>query len=162
MTPIRKILPSYTYADYLCWEGRWELIDGIAYDMNPMPSPRHQRISLKLGQLIQNELDKISCNCVTYDPIDLKIDEQTVVNPDLLIICEDVTGQYYDKPPKLVVEILSPSSKLYDTVTKYDLYKGFGVTYYLIVDPMLEAVTLHELADGLYQATTGTVFTLSL
>jgi hypothetical protein len=33
-----KILPYYTYytyEDYLHWEGRWELIDGIPYAMTP-------------------------------------------------------------------------------------------------------------------------------
>jgi hypothetical protein len=45
MSTAAKILPSYTYEDYLHWEGRWELIDGIPYAMSPFPAPRHQRIA---------------------------------------------------------------------------------------------------------------------
>ena len=39
-----------TFADILSWpEGeRWELIDGVAYDMTPTPSQRHPEI---LGNL---------------------------------------------------------------------------------------------------------------
>ncbi len=35
---------TYTYGDYETWpeDQRWELIDGIPYDMTPAPSPRHQ------------------------------------------------------------------------------------------------------------------------
>jgi len=40
-----RILPNYTYEDYLNWEGSWEIIDGIAYAMSPMPSTAHQKIA---------------------------------------------------------------------------------------------------------------------
>ena len=39
------------------WEGRWELIDGVAYDMTPAPSYEHQRISAKIGNLLFNQLE---------------------------------------------------------------------------------------------------------
>ena len=37
----------YTYADYLLWDGneRWELIDGLSYNMSPAPSRKYQEIS---------------------------------------------------------------------------------------------------------------------
>ena len=36
-----KYHPNYTYDDYKHWEGRWEVIDGVAYAMSPMASPKH-------------------------------------------------------------------------------------------------------------------------
>jgi hypothetical protein len=39
-----------------------------------------------------------------YQPIDVKIDESNVVNPDLLIVCKKIEGQYLDSPPELVLE----------------------------------------------------------
>ncbi len=40
--------PGYTVDDWQTWEGRWELINGVAYDMTPAPSPEHQRIRFQL------------------------------------------------------------------------------------------------------------------
>ncbi|MEW5814564.1 MAG: Uma2 family endonuclease [Spirochaetota bacterium] len=44
--PLKKDDRVYTYADYLTWpdDERWELIDGVAYDMSPTPNCRHQHI----------------------------------------------------------------------------------------------------------------------
>ncbi|MBK8051957.1 MAG: Uma2 family endonuclease [Saprospiraceae bacterium] len=145
-----RVLPNYTYQDYLRWEGRWEIIDGIAFDMSPMPSPVHQRIASRLNTVLQNSIDKTSCYCHVYQPIDLKISENTVVNPDLLIICEDVTTQYYDKPPSLVIEIISPVSRLKDTYTKFELYQGFGIKYYIIVDAEDKSIKTFQLISGAY------------
>ena len=41
-----KIEVKYTYADYLTWsdDERWELIDGIPYNMTPAPSRSHQEV----------------------------------------------------------------------------------------------------------------------
>lgn len=145
-----KILPHYTYDDYLRWEGRWEIIEGIAYDMSPMASPAHQKVANKIGKILANQIDKCTCHCTVYQPIDLKITEDTIVNPDLLIICEEITSQYYDKPPKLVVEIISPSSRLKDTITKYHLYESFGIPYYMLADPTDQTITQYVLIDGKY------------
>ncbi len=43
---LREFTGNYTYADILSSpEGeRWELIDGIAYNMTPTPPRRHQEI----------------------------------------------------------------------------------------------------------------------
>jgi Uma2 family endonuclease len=150
MTFALKVLPNYTYQDYLRWEGRWEVIEGIAFDMSPMPSPSHQKVASKLNTLFQNYLDKSACNCNVYQPIDLKITENTIVNPDLLIICEEVTEQYYEKPPCLIVEIISPSSRLKDTITKFELYQDFGVKYYIIVDTEDQSIMIYHLIDGKY------------
>jgi len=46
-----KILPHYTYQDYIQWEGKWELIDGIPHSMSPALTPQHQLIANNLGAL---------------------------------------------------------------------------------------------------------------
>ena len=144
-----KILPNYTYQDYCRWEGRWEIIEGIPYAMSPMPSPRHQRISSKLSVALEEALnDSNSCACDVYQPIDVKITDNTVVNPDVLIVCKPIEKQYLDFPPVLVVEILSPSTHLKDRHTKYDLYQNFGIKYYLIVDPEKETVEIYQLDEN--------------
>ena len=100
-----RFIPHYTYTDYASWEGRWELIEGIAVAMSPMPNPFHQRIASNLSAHILQQLRDNNCNCQVYQPIDVKIKEDTVVNPDLLVICEEIDGQYLDRPFPLVIEI---------------------------------------------------------
>lgn len=46
-----KLIPNYSYKDYLNWEGKWELIEGIPFAKSPMASPRHQLIANKLGRI---------------------------------------------------------------------------------------------------------------
>ncbi len=41
MNEALKLLPHYTYDDYIHWEGQWEIIKGIPYAMSPAPIPAH-------------------------------------------------------------------------------------------------------------------------
>ena len=54
-----KDIPTYNYDDYLNWEGRWELINGIPYAMSPMPYPKHQRISNNISWQLTELLKSI-------------------------------------------------------------------------------------------------------
>lgn len=130
-----KLIPHYTFKDYLLWEGRWELIEGIPFAMSPMANPKHQRIASRLNILIGNLLEGNKCQCQVYQPIDVKIKDDTVVNPDLLIVCEEIEGQFLDRPFPMALEILSPSTRVKDQVSKYNLYEEFGVKYYVMIDP---------------------------
>jgi len=49
------------------------------------------------------------------------------------------------------VEVVSKSSKQSDTLTKFELYQEFGVTYYLIVDPQQRSLVLNLLHDKKYE-----------
>ncbi len=141
-----QILPNYTYDDYILWEGRWEIIQGIPYAMSPMPSPRHQRLAGVIHSLFLKTLEKNdTCQCQVYQPIDLKISEHTVVNPDLTIVCKPIIKQFLDFPPALVVEILSPSTEMKDRNTKYQLYESFGIPYYIMVNPETKTVEIYSL-----------------
>ena len=142
-----KLIPHYTYKDYLQWQGRWELIEGIAIAMSPMANPKHQRIASNLNITLGTLLRNNTCNCQVYQPIDVKIKEDTVVNPDLLIVCEEIEGQFLDRPFPLVVEILSPSTRLKDEVSKFELYESFGIKYYLMIDPKDDSTKLFVLDD---------------
>jgi len=151
MSRSTKILPNYTYDDYINWEGEWEIIDGIPYAMSPMPSPQHQNISVNISAAFHQAIRKNSCERKAYQPIDLKIVDETVVHPDLLVVCQPINKQYLDFPPELVVEILSPSSQLKDKITKLELYQNFGVKYYLIIDPETNLIICYQLTEGTYQ-----------
>ncbi len=83
-----KYIPLYTYNDWLYWEGRWELIEGHPVAMSPMPIPEHQRVASELRTEFTLALRKSGCkDCKAYDPIDYKIAENTIFEPDILIVC---------------------------------------------------------------------------
>lgn len=161
-----KYRPQYTFADYVQWEGNWELIDGMIYAMSPQPALFHQRVNLTLGSLFKESLKKNCAKYAAYMPINWKISENTIVQPDLVVLCKEVPKNlvYLDFTPSLVVEILSPSTALKDRNEKFELYEQEGVKYYLIVDPQFNKIEVYELIDGKYQpvAITPPQFTFSL
>ncbi len=146
-----KILPNYTYDDYCHWEGKWEIIEGIPYAMSPSPSPLHQKITAHLIYAFKNALVESSCTCDVYDPIDLKITDHTVVQPDVLILCQEPSMAFIDFPPALVIEVLSPSTREKDLYIKNQLYQDFGIKYYLVVDPDEKSIAINELIVKNYQ-----------
>jgi Uma2 family endonuclease len=152
MSIAEKYRPHYTYADYCLWEGRWELIEGMPYAMSPAHNSRHQLVATELGSKFSQAL-KGCKKCKVYQPIDWKITEDTVVQPDLSVICKPFnTITHLDFPPALVVEILSPSTAMKDRREKFELYEKQGVKYYLIVDPAFNKVEIFELISNSYQA----------
>ena len=143
-----KILPHYTYDDYCRWEGRWELIEGIPYAMSPALSPRHQLISATILRELGIILQKAGCKkCKVYNFIDVKIAEDTILQPDALIVCKDIQKPFLDFPAALVVEILSPSTALKDRNTKFNLYEEFGINYYIIIDSDKKEIECYKLSE---------------
>ncbi len=151
MSSIPKYRPYYTYEDYLLWEGKWELIEGMPYAMSPAPSSTHQHISSELTFLFVQALKK--CNhCKVYQPVDWKITDDTVLQPDMLVVCKPFNNNnYLDFPPTLIAEIISPSSSKTDRREKYEIYEAQTVKYYLIIDPSFKKLEVFELIDTVYQ-----------
>jgi len=130
-------LPHYTYEDYARWEGKWELIKGIPFAMTPSPVIEHQRLITKIIRYLGELLDECS-GCEALLPVDWQITEDTVVQPDVLVVChenEDIGIVKLEKTPVMVFEVLSPSTARKDRVVKYQLYENAGVKYYCILDP---------------------------
>jgi len=147
----------YTYADYASWndDNRYELIDGVAYMMSA-PSTEHQRILGKLYVLIANYLDGKQCE-VFLSPFDVCINgkgdsDDTVVQPDILVICDDsiLDEKRCNGAPDMTIEILSPSTSSRDRIKKLNKYLQAGVREYWIVDPETKDVAVHILENGKY------------
>ena len=151
---------GYTVEDWAGWEGRWELIDGIAFDMTPAPSGQHQQASSQLHGEIYLALKEArsrpgggECQ-VLAAPVDLFLPgEMSVYQPDLLIVCDPakVTQRGVEGVPDLIVEILSPSTAMRDMNFKRKRYEAAGVPEYLIVNPGEGAALLLRLVNGQYQ-----------
>lgn len=142
-----KLLPHYIYSDYENWKGQWELIEGIPYAMSPSPAPKHQMIAARLTTAFTVALNNCK-QCIVYQPIDYFVSEDTILQPDMLIVCGQITKKYLDFAPALVVEILSPSTALKDRHSKYPIYESQGIPYYLIISPDTEEVEIFQLEYG--------------
>jgi Uma2 family endonuclease len=150
MAIAQKYLPNYTYTDYCQWEGQWELIEGIPYAMSPQPIPIHQKINGRLFARFDTPLSKKCKDCNVYIPIDWKINAKTVLQPDLLIVCNEIEKKFLDFAPILVAEILSPSTALKDRNVKKQIYLSQGVKYFLILDPQTKKIEVYELVNDEY------------
>ena len=149
---------TYTYGDYLTWpdDERWELIDGIPYNMSPAPTRSHQKISGELFKQIAIYLTGKTCE-VYAAPFDVRLPKgeeedtliDTVVQPDLVVICDP---DKLDEPgckgaPDWVVEILSPYTAAKDMKIKLNLYERVGVKEYWLVDPGNQTVQVYTPGD---------------
>jgi len=142
----------HTYDEYKHWEDRWELIEGIAYSMSPAPYPKHQKVVAQIWRELDENLECDKKECEVYlSPIDWKIDEYSVVQPDVAIFCEETDKQYFSKTPPLVVEVLSKATALKDVTTKLKLYEREGVEFYIIIEPNTQISDIFQLIDGKYQ-----------
>lgn len=144
--PAVKLDQKYTYGDYYSWhdDERWELIEGVPYNMTPAPLRIHQEILGNLHAIIKNLLGDKSCK-VYLAPFDVRLPEAeeadeeitTVVQPDLSIICDE--KKLDDKgcrgAPDIVVEILSPFTAAKDRTKKFELYQKHKVKEYWVVYP---------------------------
>jgi len=150
---------GHTVENWKTWEGRWELINGVAYDMTPAPSVEHQRVSGRLFLAIGNALEERKRKAgggeceVFAAPIDLYLPgQESVFQPDLVMVCDPTKLAPHGIVgiPDLVVEILSPSNANKDTVAKRWAYAAAGVPEYLIVDPEGREGMLLRLDNGHY------------
>ena len=60
MSSAPRYLPHYSVADYLSWEGDWELWNGTAVAMSPSPLGPHERAAAKLVFHIEAEMPRSS------------------------------------------------------------------------------------------------------
>ncbi len=118
--------------------------------MSPLPIPRHQIIASNLLVEFSNQLRKCK-RCRAVLPVDYKVADDTIIQPDMLVVCGDMKKPFLDFAPLLVAEILSPSTHLKDRHTKFSIYEKQGVKYYLIISVEKELVEIYELQNGAYQ-----------
>lgn len=161
MTPMPQE-QHYTYADLLEWDDdvRYELYSGIPMAL-ASPSDIHQRISGEIYLQLGNYLRGKKCRAY-YAPLDVRLFEEdgdhpkdvdTVVQPDLMVVCDQnkVDRHGVHGAPDLVIEIISNSSRRLDRLTKLNLYQRAGVREYWIVDPDAYVVSVYTLKDGVYR-----------
>ncbi len=144
----------YHIADYEQWEGDWELIDGIPVAMSPAPVLAHQRLVMLLTMALEEGLRDCDA-CRVYPEAEWRVSDDTVLRPDGVVICYP-PGRYLDRPPVLVLEVLSPATERLDREYKRDRYAREGMRHYLIADPDRRRLTAFTLDGGRYRSVADT------
>lgn len=123
---------------------RYELIDG---DIVALASPGelHQRILGEVFAELRNYIRNNMGDCRPFvAPFDVKLDENNVVQPDIMVVCDKdkLDGKRCNGAPDLVIEVTS-SNYARDYIDKLDLYSKSGVREYWIVDPAYKKVLVY-------------------
>ena len=154
----------YTIKDYMNWQfdEMVELIRGKVFRMSPAPSTYHQMISANLTREISTYFKNRQCLVFVaptdiYLPIsDSKGRPNTVVQPDLLIVCDKnkikPNGIY--GAPDLIIEIISQHTSKKDLKLKYEVYQESKVKEYWTIYPkdhILHIFTLDEKTEYVLQ-----------
>lgn len=151
----------YTLADALSWDehAHIELIHGRPVQLGLPPRVHQAVLTALFGQLYSYLKRK---NYEAYpapfavrpfeENGDRPEDVDTLVEPDISVICDP--GKLDDLgckgAPDLIIEILSPSTRRHDRMTKFNLYQRAGVREYWIVDPDARDVQTFLLDGGRY------------
>ena len=132
---------------------RYELINGELYELTG-PSTKHQRSSRRLLVRLDRFVDINDLGEVFDAPIDVYFTPHIVVQPDIVYVSYEresiVKQQKIEGTPNLLMEVLSPSNRSHDVITKAAIYALFGVPEYWLVDPEAETIRVQILRDGVY------------
>jgi Uma2 family endonuclease len=129
---------------------RYELLDGSLI-VSPSPRWPHQRAVGRLyGLLGAAAPDSLE---VFVAPLDVELAIDTVLQPDVLVVRRSDLGDHGIKAaPVLAVEVLSPSTRLFDLNTKKARFEQARCPSYWVVDPDPDnpALVAWDLVDGVY------------
>ncbi len=134
---------------------RW-LIDGIVYPREPelsLRNKRHGRVTTRTafvlegwsqaqpgprGQVVTGDTGfRLSPDSDTYVGIDV------AYAPPELIVADTDESPYFEGPPRLAVEILSPSNVRCELVKKIQAYLKAGSTVW-VLDPDFRTIDVHR------------------
>ncbi len=102
---------------------RHEYRQGLVYAMAGS-SDRHSRITINLLSLINPHLDDTPCRLYNGD-VKVNYREEFFYYPDAFVTCDprDRDDRYIKRHPKLIVEVLSPSTEAFDSDLKFTDYQ---------------------------------------
>ena len=123
-----------TVAEFLDFDDgtdtRYELVEGRPVAMNP-PKVRHVVMPGSLFRALDRKLSP-PCQPFVGGGVALSDEHDEYRLPDVFVSCAEFRESYFDQP-RLLIEILSPSTAKEDRTAKLDFYRSF---------PSAEAVML--------------------
>jgi len=151
-------LTKFTYEDYLYLPDdgkRYQIIEGEIYT-TPAPIPYHQKILLRLAQLVRNFVEERDLGEVFLAPCDVILSDEDIVQPDIFFISKErldiITQKNIQGVPDLIIEIVSHYNPKIDKILKKKLYERYGVREYWIVDPEGREIEVFVLEKGKFHS----------
>jgi Uma2 family endonuclease len=135
--PKRKLTPAEYLAIEKTAELKSEFFNGEMFAMAGASRP-HNRVKENLAIEIGSRLKGGVCQSFSSDQRVLVNRTGLYTYPDLLIVCGEVESTGDDEDtitnPRVIVEVLSPSTERYDRTTKFDHYQQIpSVQEYILV-----------------------------
>ena len=129
-----------------------EKINGIIYNMSPSGSFVHGCINGNIYHSLRGQLKNSLCKA-SMENLDLFLDEDEYVIPDIMLICDrkQIKKNGYYGVPRFIVETLSPSTVLKDKTVKKEKYAELGVDEYWIIEPQGRSLEVYYLEDRAYK-----------
>ncbi|MET8042939.1 Uma2 family endonuclease [Micromonospora sp. NPDC005215] len=133
-------------------QDRVELFDWSLH-VTPGPTPRHQRISRKLGNILEAAAE--AADLELLEAVNVRLRPGRIPIPDLVV----TNAVDLDEPNiesadvRLVCEIISPSNASTDKVLKMHYYAAAGIEWYLLVEQRTGAMRLYQRRGGHYVET---------
>jgi Uma2 family endonuclease len=132
---------------------RYELVRGEVH-VTPAPATRHQAILQNLSGNLWSHVIKNHLGEVWTAPLDVRLGEDTALQPDLIFISNASAGIIQENwiagAPDLIVEVLSPSTRAYDRATKLPIYADAGVPEVWLMDSQAKTVEVLKLRGKKY------------
>ena len=153
----RSLDPAYrrvTVREFLAMDlgdAKAELVDGMIL-MMAGGSPRHAAIAMNLGIALGNRLRGTGCRPYGSD-LAIRTGEASIRFPDVSVYCREDTRDDPADPkllgdPRVLFEVLSPSTARNDQITKLAEYRARpGVRTVVFVDPENERVRVVDTAQ---------------
>ena len=113
---------------------RYEVVDGMLH-VSAAPGRVHQRACRRITRLLEDAcpLDME----VVQAPFSVRLAPDAVMEPDVLVARDaDLTERDLPTAPLLAVEVLSHSTRLYDTHVKRERFERAGTRHFWVVDPV--------------------------
>ena len=155
------LVKTYTLEEF--WElpepadhSKLELIAGVLY-MTPPPGYQHSKAASRLMRLLVDHLTKTADKGTIYYPrTGIMKGPNSWLEPDLFYVAAETEAFLDPNYPQylttadLVIEVISPSSAIYDRNTKADTYAALGVKELWLVDEASGIIELGILKDDRY------------
>jgi Uma2 family endonuclease len=156
---VKSVAKQMTREEYIAFElkaaRRHEFINGQLFEI-PGELDINNLIAGKLYVLLACILEQKGYLVFSHDVKVAIPGEEKYYYPDVFVTNEPRTeeNKYNKSAPVLIAEVLSPTSRITDTVDKYlDYTKIPSLHYYLVVEPEAVYITLyHRNGGGQWQA----------